>query len=283
MEKLKALLNSRRPLSIEAPPVKSREDIDNVIKLYREFNLEKYFKIMNIPSNPLGRPSSDPGIPAYILMRELGVSPIIHIPYGSDTSYSFIGRLIEYSIGGIEGILLLSGDVRIGDITLEEAIRYVKMIEEGELILDGRKVKLKPWRFVVGGALIQYRENELEKVLYKRKVGIEFFQTQITVDRQPLYDLCSKISNILDGDITILVGFAPSILRTPKVLSEILGGRGREISSMDIKTYIEYIVDIASSFLDGFKDTEINIGIHVFPMKWDSESMDLVSEFISRF
>ena len=282
MQKLRELLRRKMPTSIEAPPIKSQKDIEDVIGIYKGLGLKRYFEILNIPSNPLGRPSSDPGLPAYILKEKLGISPIIHVPYGSDTHYSLVGRLIEYSIGEVEGLLLISGDVRMGDLTLDEVLKYVEMIGKGVVILNGNEIRIHPWEFVVGGALIQYRESETDKILYKTRRGLEFFQTQITFDKDPLYRVCAKLSDVLDREISILIGFAPSIHNTPGIIGSILGRSGSKLLSMDRDSYIDHIAEVAGYFIDTFKGEPINIGIHVFPLKWSEESINTVLDFLGR-
>ena len=283
MQALRKLLSSKLPMSIEAPPIRSIDDINNVVKLFSEYHLEKFFRILNFPSSPLGKPSSDPGIPAYILKRRLGIHPIIHLPYKVETKYSLLSKLIEYSIAEIEGILVLSGDVKIGALELKDVTEYVYSIRNGVIEIEDKRLDIPNWDFVLGVALIPSRKQEVDSIIYKMSMGIEFFQTQIIISHNEIIGILEDLEERIEKKIPVLVGFAPYLLYTPKLTARILGESASKINSLSEEKYIDMIEEIAKELIElSEKSTTVNLGIHIYPLKWTEKSMELSLEFVDR-
>ena len=284
MEEIFYILHSKEPKSIELPPVRRWDTLYEAVKLFKEYRLDRYFKICNLPQNPLGLPSSDTAIPAYYISRELDVHIINHLPYRTENITTYIGKLIEYSLAKIEGLLLISGDIKISDITFTEAARLAKSFREGYVEVDGKRLKVEKWRFAVGAGLLPNREGEVDNFLSKVEAGAEFFQTQITLEVEPLMRLVENTSNRLDREISVLVGVIPNKEGIENMISKLLGGKGKSSLQLNPKKYIDYLEGILKKLLEISEGISyINMGIHVYPIRWTRENIESVIELISRF
>ena len=277
------ILHRKKPMSIEFPPIRRWDDLETAINLFREFRLDRYFKICNLPQNTLGIPSSDTALPAYHISRELGIHTINHLPYRTENLITYVGKLIEYSLANVKGILLISGDVKTSNITFKEAAKLVKSFGDGYIYLDEKKIWVRKWRFALGAALIPYRDGEENIMLSKMESGADFFQTQITLDYKPLINLLENIADKVSGDISILVGVIPYKVGIENIISKIIGMRSRDILLLDIERYIDHLEDMLKKILDlsnvlGF----VNIGIHIYPIRWVYESLEYTVKLISR-
>lgn len=278
------ILHREKPMSIEFPPIRRWDDLETAINLFREFRLDRYFKLCNLPQNTLGIPSSDTALPAYYIAKELGIHTINHLPYRTENLTTYIGKLIEYSLADVEGILLISGDIKTSDITFKEAAKLVKSFGYGYIDLDGKKIWVRKWRFALGAALIPNRDGEANIMLSKMEAGSEFFQTQITLDDKPLINLLEDIADRIEDDIPILVGIIPYKESIENVISKILGMRTRDILMLDMERYIDHLEDILKKILDlSNRIGSVNIGIHIYPIRWRRESIEYTVKLISRF
>ncbi len=284
MEEIFYILKNKEPKSIELPPVRRWDNLNEAIRLFKEYNLNKYFKLCNLPQNPLGIPSSDTAIPAYCISKELDVHIINHLPYRTENPTTYIGKLIEYSLARIEGLLLISGDIKVSDMTFSEAARIAKSFTEGYIDVDGKRIEVERWRFAVGAGLIPNRENETDNFISKVKSGAEFFQTQITLEEEPLKKLIKNVSNRLDNEIAILVGVIPNKEGIEDLIARLSGGKNNPSLKYSQSKYIDYLEGVLKNLLNTSDEVStVNMGIHIYPIRWTRDNIEYVTDLISRF
>jgi len=284
MKEIFYILHSKDPRSIELPAVRRWETLEEAIRLFKEYRLDRYFKLCNIPQNPLGLPSADTAIPAQYIRKELNVHIINHLPYRTENITTYIGKLIEYSLAKIEGLLLISGDIKISDITYSEAARLARSFSKGYIELDDRRIEVERWRFAIGAGLLPDREKEVNNLLSKVEAGAEFFQTQITLYAEPLTKLVEKASDKMDGEIAILVGVIPNKEGIEHIIERIVGRRANSPLELGQDKYIDYLEGILKKLLEiSDRISSVNMGIHIYPIRWNNENIESAVDLISRF
>jgi len=267
----------REPVTIEAPLIRLLGQVDNMIRLILESGLSMSISSINIPYHSLGKPTSDPGYIAKMIMDELKTDPIIHVPLGVENRYSLIGKLIQYSIIGVEGILLLSGDVKIGGVSYEEAINLARDFIDGEIAFEDKRFKVEKHVYTLGGALIPYRDDEVERVKYKVRIGIQFFQTQVILEPQHILKI---LNNGYPRDTPLLIGVAPHLESLERYLSSHIPGYPPRNMPKRQRSYTEWLASNIGIILDRCREYGVPAGIHIYPISWSEASISTAGELL---
>ncbi len=266
-----------KPVTIEAPLIRRHSQLDDMVRLFLEHDLHMRIEAVNIPYHSFGRYTCDPGYTAKYLMDELRIQPIVHLPLGVENRYTLVGKLIHYSFIGVEALLLISGDLKLGDVDYAEAARLIKSFRDGVVDADGRGFKVDRHVFIMGGAIIPYREDELERIRFKHGLGIRFFQTQVVVEAEPMKRL---IEAGLPRETPILVGVAPHLGSMEKYLGGLIPGYPPRDMPRSQRGYLEWLASQAGEILDIGKSHGLEMGIHIYPVAWSGASISAASQFL---
>ncbi len=261
------------PVTIEAPLVRRYEQLERISELLTGYGLTRYIDAINIPYHSLGRPTADPGYTALYIKEELSTPVIIHVPLGVENRYTLAGKLIQYALIGVEGLLLLSGDVKLGGIGYEEAVEMALGIGEGRLVINGEEHRVESHSFQLGGAFIPGREGEEERIRFKAGLGLTFFQSQVLTDPEPFIKLFRDVSP--PRDRTYLVGVAPHLESLEKYLSGHI-----DTSMIGRSDYLAWLAESLGRVIETARMGGYRIGIHIYPISWVDASLEASAELL---
>lgn len=254
-------------MTIEAPLVRRVDQLERMSELIASYGLTRYVDAINIPYHSFGRPTADPGYAALYIREELSTPVIIHLPLGVENRYTLAGKLIQYALIGVEGLLLLSGDVRLDGVPYEEAVGMARDIAEGRLVLGGDEYRVEKHVFRLGGAFIPGRPDEEERIGFKAGLGLEFFQSQVLTDPEPFIKLFRDGS--LPSGRTYLIGVAPHLESLEKYLSGYI-----ETPRTGGRDYLAWLTESLGRVLDTAVEAGYRAGIHIYPISWSEASLD---------
>jgi len=285
---LDKILNKEIPITLEAPIIRDSDQLYEFIKYFLKHGLENYILALNLTNYPMGILSPDPVALGCYLKRRLEIDVIPHITASVEREYTLIRSLLTASICRINELLILGGDIRdAGGLDLGEVYDIIKMFEKGYVEVENRRWKIHKTRFCLGGALIPYRKDELERALWKIDKGIRFFQTQIVVNKDRINRLLSKLDDALNSlginkPIPILVGITP--FESEKVFKWIRGNIEEFIESRHIlDDYEKHIFQLSKDLIkDGEKLNNLHIGIHIIPIEWSPDTYGKIRGFIDK-
>ncbi len=286
MGNFRRLLYTRKvPITLEAPIIRDKESFNNFIRLFREYELDRFVIGINILNNPLGNLSSDPLILGSMIQNELHIDSIPHISASLENEFTLARWVLGASLLDINNFLVLSGDVRFRDtLSLEEALKLIKMFREGVVEVGGRRYSVPKKEFFLGAALIPERDNELDRLLRKVGWGVEFFQTQITFDIAKLAVLLNELSKRqLKKKLSILVSIVPYL--NDRIIRLLGGGNFKlemfgadKLSEEDysgwIKNLIGEIIELRKNY------NTVNLGIHLIPILWSKDISYKISKLL---
>lgn len=293
---------------------KDLEEGKNIVTLeapsYRGSDLESYFErlseigyldkvnYMNICNNPIGKVHIDPLPISHGLSTKYSITPITHLTCKNTTLSSIQRWLLGADSLGINNLLVVSGDHGVGDYEGEHTPKYMnslKMIEgikrylnQGCLMPDysdsnheiadckDNKSLDNPTKFTVGGVLIPGRRNEIQYAKKKIKSGVDFFQTQITYDKEKISKFIGVLNDEVEDCPPILISIRPiSSLDEIKYIQENIPevnvpdrivnsvNNFDDIESAAVDIALETYAHIRDSLEDGSSNP--NIGLHIIP------------------
>ncbi|MFW5928722.1 MAG: methylenetetrahydrofolate reductase [Thermoplasmatota archaeon] len=294
--------------------VKDIEERENIVTLeapsYRGSDLESYFEqvsklgyldkvnYMNICNNPIGKVHIDPIPISYNLVTKYSIPTVTHLTCKNTTLSSIQRWLLGADSLGINNLLVVSGDHGIGDYEGEPTPKYMnslKIIEginrylnQGFLMPDysdgiqeipdykNNKSLDNPTEFTVGGVLIPGRRNEIRYAKKKIKAGVDFFQTQITYDKENISKFINALNDVYEDCPPILISIRPissldeinyihknipEVNVPDKIVKRIKNSS--DIESTAIEIALETYTHIKDSSEEDFSD--LNIGLHIIP------------------
>ncbi len=267
------IFSGSTPITIEAPLIRRYEQLESISEFLTGYGLTRYVDAINIPYHSLGKPTADPGYTALYIKKELSTPVIIHVPLGVENMYTLAGKLIQYALIGVEGLLLLSGDVRLGGISYEEAVDMALGIRDGRLVIDGEEHRVESHSFQLGGAFIPDREGEEERIRFKAGLGLNFFQSQVLTDPEPFLKIF--MNGLIPSDRTYLVGVAPHLDSLEKYLSGYI-----DTSGIDREDYLGWLTSSIGRIIDIARESGYRVGIHIYPISWVDASLEASAELL---
>ena len=279
------LIYTDTPITIEAPIFRGIDEVEDFNRRLREYKMDMYVGGVNVVNYPLGRLTPDPVLIGCLLKRYIGLEPILHIPASLESKYTLVRTLYSLYICDIRNILLLGGDIKTEyGLKLDEAFNYIKQFSEGYIDLGYSRWNIERYYFYVGGAAILDREGEVDRILWKIRMGMRFFQTQYIHNFNMLRDKLIALDNQLakmefEYRIPMLLGILPYL---DEDIKRILLRIGLKIfSKYDVKGYRQYL-DYLILELIKLKDLidSIKIGFHFMPIKWKDEAYEEIIRVI---
>lgn len=247
--------------------------LERTVELLTSYGLLKYVTAINIPYHSLGKPTADPGYTALYIKEELSTPVIVHVPLGVENIYTLAGKLIQYAIIGVEGLLLLSGDVRLGGVGYEEAVEMASGIGKGLIKINGEEHRVESHEFQLGGAFIPGRDDEAERIRFKAELGLSFFQSQVMTNPKDFMNLF--IMGELPSDRTYLLGVAPHLESLEKYLSGHI-----DTSRIDREDYLGWLTSNIGQIIDEARERGYRVGIHVYPISWIDTSLEASAQLL---
>lgn len=289
MNKFKELIRNRRlPVTLEAPLIRDRENLENFLKLFREYDLNRWIIGINTLNHPMGNISTDPIILGHLIQKSLNIESIPHISLSLENNYTLSRWLLGASLLNINNLLLLSGDIRIdGNLSLREAVEIINMFKEGRVTLGDREFTVPKREFFIGGALIPERKEEHKRALFKIELGMGFFQTQVVFNSRSLKNVITEIGKEYEDSkrIHILVSIVPMLNeRIANIFGRgVLRVNTNELSKLSNREYVSYIETVFLDILnlsDKLNDS-ISIGLHIIPVFWNHDITNNIVIFLS--
>lgn len=276
------LLKHKLPITIEAPIMRNKRSYKEFIDSFTEYSLDKLIQGINITNYPMGTPSPDPITIGCSIKNTIGIEVIPHITSSIERRYTLVRLLLSASICEIYDLLVLGGDIRDAYcMTLEEVYDIVNMFRKGVIELGGNKWMTDKVSFCIGGALIPYRANEVQRVEWKLNRGVKFFQTQVVIDKDDLINILKSLNIKMNEigvkePIPVLIGLAP--FRSSRVLKWIRRMFKKEIKDVNYESYIMELVQEIFEHRDEFNT--IHLGIHIIPIEWGRDIYNKIIEFM---
>ncbi len=279
------LMRTETPITVEAPIFRSVDEVKKFASRLKGYKASKYIGGVNVVNYPFGRLTPDPALIGCLFKRYINLEPILHIPSSLESKYTLARTLYSLSICRIRNILLLGGDVKTEyGLKLDEAFNYIKQFSEGYIDLGDSKSSVERFHFHVGGAAILDRENEVDRIIWKVRMGMKFFQTQYIYDynliREILTKLDAQLTELnLDNRVPMLLGILPYL---DEDIRRIIGRIGLNIfAKYDMKEYRRYINTLISGLIKLRDSTRlIKIGFHFMPIRWKDEVYEEISMII---
>jgi len=274
------------PITLEVPLIRRREQLAQFIDSFREYGLDRWVVGINTLNNPMGSLSSDPVITGFLIQSELGIEAIPHISVSLENAYTLARWLLGASLHNINNLLLLGGDIKLsGSISFKEALGLVKGFSRGLVRIGDSSFEVGPKKFFVGGALLPDRDGEHNRVLFKLRHGVEFFQTQIVFSSRRLRRVLQEVGASLDWDVTIPVLVSVSPYLDEKIV-RLFGSHMEGVDESILNSndhYLSLIEGVLKELMD-FCDSNdhFRMGIHFIPIVWKDESIVNMCELIDR-
>jgi|GEM_PF-1648441 len=279
------LMHTDTPITVEAPIFGSIDEVEKFASRLKGYKTSKYIGGVNVVNYPFGRLTPDPALIGCLFKRYIDLEPILHIPSSLESKYTLVRTLYSLYICGIRNILLLGGDVKTEyGLKLDEAFNYIKQFSEGYIDLEHSRLSVERFHFHVGGAAILDRDDEVDRIIWKIRMGMKFFQTQYIYDynliREVLTKLDAQLTELnLDTKVPMLLGILPYLDEDTR---GILGRIGLNIfSKYDTKEYRRYINTLISRLIKLMDSIGlIKIGFHFMPIRWKDEVYEEISKII---
>ncbi|HVL47124.1 MAG TPA: methylenetetrahydrofolate reductase [Candidatus Thermoplasmatota archaeon] len=266
---------------------------------------------LNVTNNPSARVRVDPAAFGHLLL-DLGVDVIPHVTCRDDTLPGIQRWLFGAHALGLRNVAVMTGDhPKEGDYPEEKRVDSLNAIElihglkhylaKGYLIPDvtmaaGRysnrlnapkpPKSVPPVDFFVGAPLIPWRNQEVHYARAKIDAGVQFFQTQITWDADPVLKFLEEGADML-ADVPVLVGVAPlKTLRTMEFMHtqipHVKVPAAVQARLKDAKDpgweSVEVVAETVASLKDGLKARGIRtkVGLHVLPINDNALGAEIV-------
>jgi 5,10-methylenetetrahydrofolate reductase len=152
-------------------------------------------------------------IPAAVLVREVGVEPIVQVTGRDRNRIAIQADLLGAAALGLPNFLFMTGDdpkegnhpdaVNVQDLDGVELVRAAVSLRDGRL-LNGDEVKQPP-RYFIGATASPAAPKDAERTFEKIAAGAQFIQTQPVFDVAPFSQWLTEIRR-RDKDVAILVG-----------------------------------------------------------------------------
>ena len=194
----------------------------------RGLNVERFVKsavylrakgadAINVADSPLARPRMSPTALSYLLQRDTGVEPILHMSCRDRNVLATQSELMGAHVLGIRNILAVTGDpVQVGgypgtsgvfDLDSVSLVRMISRLNEGR-DFTGKAVD-EPTEFRIGVAAnptAMDLDAEVDKLRRKIDAGAQFIFTQPVYERATLERFLERIPDL---SIPLCVGILP--------------------------------------------------------------------------